>query len=837
MRGTGKGATRRGAESALLLLALLIGTAAASGADPAWRKRGTAAGLTVAMNPLNPSVLYAEGAGGALIVSHDRGATWNPWSSPGLIAIRQVYVHPADTAVVLCAAGSGGLRRSSDHGLTWSTVVSGFGIDGESIAPYPGDPDTLYAGNFEDGGVHRSTDRGATWSFRGISANRLCALAVRPDDPSVLCAGTGGGTISRSTDGGITWSIVKAGTAGSNFQEVPFITFHPVVPSVAYATTYGSIDSTLDVWKSTDGGATWARTALRKTGTWALAVDPLDPDLLYAGSFTGALSAVHRSTDGGITWTPLGAGLPGGSYMWSLKVHPLEPAFVALAATSGFFGELGIFRLLEPSAVLTGALLDATGGDTVRNGSVRNAATGDVSAIAAGDPVWSLGWYEGDSTLTPTLVASAFPYVTNAAAVTFTPGPPVTADIPMTPLARHSVTGTVSDSLTGQPVSAEVVLTAARSIGDTAFSATTDSAGAFRFDSLYAAETGVNAYTSIAFNPEIPFAGALLGPLDLTADTILSVALTKADVFVVSAFDSGAYLPYYQAALGASGMRSAVWNVAGKGPAPAGRTAEFSRKILVYYTGALADSAPAAHLDSLEALLASGSRLLLMGQNLVEYSAAHPLFSARLGVGFAANTPLAYNRSVAGEVLAGFEFFTTGPGIVAQTSRDVLSILDPATRAILDYGANTGGTAAARRGSSADSARAVVVGFGLEGVYTAQKRAEFMKRLVDYLDGTIVTAVEGEGGGTTPSAFRLLGNYPNPFNPSTTIVFEAPSRTEARVGVYDVLGRFVGTVWEGIAGPGRNSATWDAAGLAAGVYIVRVSAPGVALTGKMLLVR
>ena len=232
------------------------------------------------------------------------------------------------------------------------------------------------------------------------------------------------------------------------------------------------------------------------------------------------------------------------------------------------------------------------------------------------------------------------------------------------------------------------------------------------------------------------------------------------------------------------------------------RTAEFGRRILVYYTGDHADTVPRADLDSLGAVLASGSHLLLLGQNLVERNGGETLFADLLGVGFAANTSLAFNRAVPGEILAGFEFFTTGPGVIPQTSRDILTLLDSATHGILDYGANTGGTAAVRRGPPLfDSSRAIVVGFGLEGVYTAQKRADLMQRLVGYLEGSIVTQVGGSPGRALPGDFRIVGNYPNPFNPSTSILLEIPSRQKITVDIYDVLGRSVGVVFEGSRSP------------------------------------
>ena len=64
------------------------------------------------------------------------------------------------------------------------------------------------------------------------------------------------------------------------------------------------------VSKTTDGGRTWRRTALKWVHVQALALDPIDPQTIYAGMWSGR--GVYRSTDGGTTWKPFARGLPAG---------------------------------------------------------------------------------------------------------------------------------------------------------------------------------------------------------------------------------------------------------------------------------------------------------------------------------------------------------------------------------------------------------------------------------------------------------------------------------------------------------------------------------------------
>jgi len=129
------------------------------------------------------------------------------------------------------------------------------------------------------------------------------------------------------------------------------------------------------------------------------------------------------------------------------------------------------------------------------------------------------------------------------------------------------------------------------------------------------------------------------------------------------------------------------------------------------------------------------------------------------------------------------------------------------------------------------------VGFGLEGIYTVAKRAELLGRVAGYLDGSVVTAV-GEGPvEPAPAAFRLVGNYPNPFNPSTTITIDVPRLTVATLVVTNVLGERVGTVFSGSLAPGRHRLRWDAGALPSGVYFYTLTTPSFRRTGRMLLLR
>ncbi|MFZ1682536.1 MAG: T9SS type A sorting domain-containing protein, partial [Candidatus Zixiibacteriota bacterium] len=85
-------------------------------------------------------------------------------------------------------------------------------------------------------------------------------------------------------------------------------------------------------------------------------------------------------------------------------------------------------------------------------------------------------------------------------------------------------------------------------------------------------------------------------------------------------------------------------------------------------------------------------------------------------------------------------------------------------------------------------------------------------------------------------------NYPNPFNPSTTISFALPTTGNARIEVYNVLGALVAVPFDGVAQAGTHQVVWDGNDtrgqqVASGVYFYRLTAGGYTETKKMMLLK
>lgn len=85
--------------------------------------------------------------------------------------------------------------------------------------------------------------------------------------------------------------------------------------------------------------------------------------------------------------------------------------------------------------------------------------------------------------------------------------------------------------------------------------------------------------------------------------------------------------------------------------------------------------------------------------------------------------------------------------------------------------------------------------------------------------------------------YVVAKNFPNPFNPSTVIRFDLRNQANVHLAVFDMSGRFVRTLVNGNLNAGAHEATFDGTGLAAGVYVYRLTVDGASVNGKMLLVK
>ena len=82
-----------------------------------------------------------------------------------------------------------------------------------------------------------------------------------------------------------------------------------------------------------------------------------------------------------------------------------------------------------------------------------------------------------------------------------------------------------------------------------------------------------------------------------------------------------------------------------------------------------------------------------------------------------------------------------------------------------------------------------------------------------------------------------MGNYPNPFNPATTIVFNLPFASDAKLEVYNILGQRVATLVDEYLNSGEYSFEWDGSNVASGLYLYRLTTNEFSTTQQMVLMK
>jgi photosystem II stability/assembly factor-like uncharacterized protein len=280
-----------------------------------------------------------------------------PGGDPASGRIAAVAADPADLNTLYIAAAGGGVWKTSNGGTTWTPLTD----DQQTlfmgaITLAPTDPNIIYAGtgegdnsgdSFYGRGVLKSTDAGATWTLLGnrqFDRKTISQIVVSPTDANTVYVAVGGlgvngisgGTgIWKSSDGGVTWAnMTTAITTSATYSDVQI---DPLDPQTIYA-AIGEFDgsSANGIYKTTNGGKSWALVGNAPKGNGIgnakIAIAPSNDLVLYA-SFTnpstGSLARMMKSVDGGLTWKQLTA-TPNymgqiGWYASTLAVDPTSP--------------------------------------------------------------------------------------------------------------------------------------------------------------------------------------------------------------------------------------------------------------------------------------------------------------------------------------------------------------------------------------------------------------------------------------------------------------------------------------------------------------------------------
>ena len=100
-----------------------------------------------------------------------------------------------------------------------------------------------------------------------------------------------------------------------------------------------------------------------------------------------------------------------------------------------------------------------------------------------------------------------------------------------------------------------------------------------------------------------------------------------------------------------------------------------------------------------------------------------------------------------------------------------------------------------------------------------------------------VTFVEAKELAETPTEFSLRQNFPNPFNPSTTVRYGLPHKTTVQLSVFNTLRQNISTLVNGEQEAGYHEVKFDGSGLSSGVYFYRLTAGDFVAVKKLLVLR
>lgn len=236
--------------------------------------------------------------------------------------------------------------------LAWRNIgpaVFGGRFTDIAVARTRGRPDQIYIAA-STGGVFKSTNAGASWMpvFDGVDAMMSMGdLAIAPSNPDVIWIGTGessnpphrwGDGVYKSTDAGRTWSFMGLRES----RHIGRIVVHPTNPDIVFVAAQGNIwgpSPERGLFKTADGGRTWRKTLYvdENTGANDVVLDPVNPLVVFASSYTrqrknfggiptGPGSGLHKSVDGGETWTKVTRGLPTAEKgRIGLAISPVDP--------------------------------------------------------------------------------------------------------------------------------------------------------------------------------------------------------------------------------------------------------------------------------------------------------------------------------------------------------------------------------------------------------------------------------------------------------------------------------------------------------------------------------
>jgi photosystem II stability/assembly factor-like uncharacterized protein len=832
---------------------------------------GGATGLAIAGSTIFKTL---NGTNGGVFRSNDSGATWTRTSTG--ITDNDVMTVTSSGAVVYTGCANGEIFRSTDNGSTWvalktglkDTIITSIAVSGSTItagtrgagifrttdngAHWTRDPGGLndhfvngivstglitIAGTY--GGAFRSTDDGITWTEinRGLVLRSVNSLAVSSSGRTLL-AGCADGGVYRSPDRAATWYSPNIG-----LKKTDGTTVNTYALAVTGSQVIAGTDGAGHVYKSTNDGITWitSSTGLPARNVVSLLVSGTD---VFAGIYTGG---VYRSSDNGVTWTESDAGLPASATVYAF----------CRAGTTLFCAPFasGVYSSSDNGTTWTASRTGLPAGAGVKSLLAGTDNTGKAVVFAGMD---GYGIYR--STDNGSSWAAFGTGLTQHAAVNA-----------MANVGGMLFAGTEADSIYMSTDNGTTWVKSNTGLADRTVNAFLVVQDAFGGADLYAAtgSNGVYRYTgNISLRPGIavtrPSTPAVGAPfwLEIKIGDRIPVAGLYGIAFklrsdkptcsyvdgsaAVGGFADPAALTYFRMAdsqtLDVAVTKTSAPGMAGNGilvKAQYVTTVGGNVRFTIDELKAIDQNGLQIPLDTTGLTVSFGGPLV-RPVGIAPYQQGKP-FWVQVQVGgpdtirnlYGVSMKLHSSRStctyVDGSAAAGTLLGTTPLTMFRKVDAQTVDI---AVTKIAAPGITGSGVAAKAQFTSATTEGVTFSLFDIMAI--DQSGIPILLGAETLTIASVATGVEATAG--VPTEFQLMQNFPNPFNPSTTIRFSLPVRSFVSLKVFDLLGREISTLVSQELGAGTFSACWEPT-VPSGIYVYQLRAGEYLQTKRMVVVK
>lgn len=270
--------------------------------------------------------------------------------------VDDLAVLESNPAVFYVGTATGGLWKTVNNGTTWEVLFDDLedAVSIGDVAINPSDANTVWVGSGENNnrqsgswgnGVYKSTDGGVTWKHMGLPGSmHIARIIVDPVDHDVVYVaalgslwGSGGERgVYKTTDGGLTWARVLHVDDDTGATE---LVMDPQNNKVIYAATYQRRRSAWGfngggpgsaMWKSSDAGRTWTKLTegvpVGPLGRIGMDVYRANPNILYARIEHATESGTYRSDDAGQSWRKMSDTNPRPMYFSQIRIDPTSDA-------------------------------------------------------------------------------------------------------------------------------------------------------------------------------------------------------------------------------------------------------------------------------------------------------------------------------------------------------------------------------------------------------------------------------------------------------------------------------------------------------------------------------